>query len=94
MVDWTQSVTVGLTSAGTIVVAAWLGGWKVRDWVSSKFDEIGDQFSETRKLFYDKIDAHESVDQQRHEENLERFADIRVEIARKLNGSGTHAAKD
>lgn len=76
MPHWADPYIAGLTVAGSFILITAAFGWKARDW-------LAEQFSETRRSFHEKIEAHELIDQKRHEENLERFADIRVELARK-----------
>lgn len=74
-------IIAGLTAAGTIILTGGAFGWKARDWLAK-------QFSETRSSFFEKIEEHEQVDQKRHEENLQRFSDIRVELARQGKSNG------
>ncbi len=88
MTSWTEPIIAGLAAACPILGAATIVGWKARDWLAAKFEHVGVQLSETRKTFHDKIDAHEQLDQERHEQNLERFASIRIELARHGSDNG------
>jgi|GEM_PF-7127650 hypothetical protein len=63
-----------LTAIGGIF-GALLVPWRLRGW-------LGDQFDATRKMFNDTMKSHEDKDQERHEENLERFARIRIALAK------------
>jgi hypothetical protein len=56
-------------------------------WLSGRFRSI-------ERAYTASLAAHEDKDQTRHEENLERFGDIRAEIAggmRRGNGDGRHS---
>lgn len=73
------------SSAGILLLT--LGGlvWKLRDWLAH-------EFTATRKSFHEVIDAHEALDQRRHEENLERFTQVKVALARAGLNGGSGAA--
>lgn len=74
------AVTAGLGLAGG-TWAAVRTSWNLRAW-------LADEFSTTRKIFFDAMDAHEALDQKRHEDNLDRFSDIRAALASRgiMNG--------
>ena len=67
------------TAASSAVSVAGLG-W----WLAGKFSDVKEAASEN-------LASHEKRDQQRHEENLQRFGSISVALARLgyRNGSGT-----
>lgn len=72
------AVSVGVTVSVAVIgaaVSAVKAAWGLRGWLAG-------EFTATRKLFYDTIAAHETLDQQRHEDNLGRFSDIRAALAR------------
>lgn len=64
MIDVSTAVTV-LSPAGSVLVLGW--------WLRGRFEAV-DNRSEARWI------EHESRDQARHEDNLNRFADIRVAL--------------
>lgn len=87
-----DGTVIALVSVGVTVTLAGLGAaitsvrmaWTLRGW-------LNDQFSVTRKLFYDTLESHEALDQKRHEDNLDRFAAIRADMARRgMNGHADH----
>lgn len=80
-------ITVEMALTMATAVASAIGGAATLAWWLSR------QFSETRKGFYealekhrdtfsDKVDKHEQLDQDRHEENLGRFGSIQVALAK------------
>lgn len=90
-------ITVEMALTMATAVASAIGGAATLAWWLSK------QFSETRKGLYEalerhrdnfseKVDEHEQLDQDRHEENLARFGSIQVALAKlgyegdRLNG--------
>jgi len=65
----TLVLTIGGAAASVIAAAASLSWW------------LAAKFAEVRKMFYKVLDAHEVLDQRRHEENLSRFERIHVALA-------------
>lgn len=65
-------------------------------WISHQFDNQRTSFYRAldaqRVSFEAKVDAHEKVDQDRHEENLGRFGDVREALARM--GAGVPPTND
>lgn len=51
-------------------------------WLGKKFDTIFDKLENQGKEYRTLLDIHEGRDQQRHEENLARFEQLHVSLAR------------
>lgn len=51
-------------------------------WLGRKFDTIFDKIETLGREHRTQLDIHEGRDQQRHEENLSRFQEINVSLAR------------
>lgn len=99
MVDVANAALASLAACGGSVITIGIFGWRARDWLGKQFDTIvekfddkfktvTEKFDDTVKAFDQKFDAHEALDQTRHEQNLERFTDIRIELARGRLNSG------
>lgn len=88
-IDWGQAGGA-LTAAGVVVGAI------ARLWTSirNKFDSMDAkreaQFNDIKTHVLETFARHEKLDQERHEDNLGRFGDIRVALARLgyRNGNG------
>lgn len=72
--------TIGATAVA-VVFSIWGLGW----WLRGKFQEIKDygdkRWLRVSQMFTQKVDDHENQDQQRHEDNLNRFMRIEVALA-------------
>jgi len=81
----------GALTAGGMVAGAILRLWGA---IKKKFDGLDErretQFKELKDGLLGAFNKHEELDQRRHEDNLKKFGDIRVALARggyKGNGS-------
>lgn len=80
-------IIAAAAAAGGAAAAAVGVAWRLRGWLAA-------QFSASRETFFEAMKSHEDKDQARHEENLERFANIRIALARHGidNGEGRFTA--
>lgn len=84
------TITTLLAVGGPMLSVAALG-W----WLSGRFRKVEiaqrDKLDELSQLHREQLDAHEEKDQERHEDNLERFRTISVSLAQlgSSNGTGT-----
>lgn len=78
--------TLSLIIAGSAILSVLTG--VAITWTKSVW-WIAEQFRETRKALFDLLDMREARDQQRHEDNIERFAVIETKINLVLK-NGTH----
>lgn len=62
-------------------------------WLSSKFKDASDKIEKQYNCFERMLNIHESQDQSRHEENLHRFEQISVALARLGSPNGTYRGK-
>lgn len=73
----------GALTAGGVAVGAVLRLWGA---IKKKFDALDDkresQFNVLRADLVGAFNRHEELDQRRHEDNLRKFGDIRVGLAR------------
>lgn len=76
-----DAVITGLTAAGGTLAAVAVFGWKARDWLQTKFDTLRAEGAERGQKIYEKMDAHEALDNHRHEQNLHSFAKLRISMA-------------
>lgn len=82
----TVALTVGGSTATALITALGLG-FKIRGWLSTiQVDRI-QALSDLKDDLHGLIDRHEQKDQERHEENLGRFATVNERLARLGNGS-------
>lgn len=82
-----MNITLEMALTMATAIASAIGGAAALAWWLSR------QFSEARKVFYEalehhretfseKVDNHERLDQDRHEQNLDRFGSIQVALAK------------
>jgi hypothetical protein len=78
-IDFVQHLTTLMVSAfsslGAVAILAW--------WLSGRFRAVEEKARQA-------MSGHETLDQQRHEENLGRFQQIFVSLARMGNGGNGH----
>lgn len=90
MIDWPQ-ISAEVT-AGGIVIGGLYTLWMKID---GRFDVLGKQIADSDEKRKMELAAHESKDQERHEEATDKITDIRLVLARAgLNGYGNHRERD
>ena len=80
---------VGPIASGFITAVVGANAYFIR-WLVKSFEGLRADLKEQAKSYTDWLNAHEDLDQHRHEENLHRFEKISVALARLGSTNGTH----
>lgn len=90
-IDWTQ--VGGATTAAGVVLSGVYQLWRsIRRLFTDLQRERTAQLTALKSHMDTTFAKHEAKDQERHEENLQRFAEINVTLARNgINGVNSHA---